>query len=244
MTELRTEPDAQTVMEGPENAPLLVLDRVGEGRVALLASDHVWLWDRGFEGGGPQLELLRHLAHWMMKEPELEEEALTASAVGQVVTITRRTLSWTPDTVVITRPDGTELALTMTEDTQGRFVEEFTGTQQGLYRLNEGDQETVFALGPAAPREFVDTIASAAPIVGMLEARRGGAAILEAGTPDLRTVREGRTATGRGWVGLTPREAFQTTSLRITSLVPPWLFLMLAALLTVFAWLREGRKSA
>lgn len=243
MTELRTEPDAQTVMEGPDNAPLLVLDRVGEGRVALLASDHVWLWDRGFEGGGPQLELLRRLAHWMMKEPELEEEALTASAVGQVVTITRRTLSGTPETVVITRPDGTEFALTLNEDTPGRFVAEFTGTQQGLYRLSEGDQETVFALGPAAPREFVDTIASTAPIASVLEARKGGAALLEDGTPDLRLVREGRTATGRGWVGLTPREAFQTTSLRITSLVPPWLFLMLAALLTVFAWLREGRKS-
>ena len=93
MTELRTEPDAQTVMEGPENAPLLVLDRVGEGSVALLASDHVWLWDRGFEGGGPKLELIRRLAHWMMKEPELEEEALTASAVGQVaVSYTHLTL--------------------------------------------------------------------------------------------------------------------------------------------------------
>jgi hypothetical protein len=56
-----------------------MLDRVGAGRIALLASDQAWLWDRGFEGGGPQAELLRRLAHWMMGEPELEEEALSAT---------------------------------------------------------------------------------------------------------------------------------------------------------------------
>ena len=79
-------------MSGVGDSPLLVLDRVGEGRVALLGSDQAWLWSRGFEGGGPQLDLLRRLAHWMMKEPELEEEALSAEAVGQTMRITRRTL--------------------------------------------------------------------------------------------------------------------------------------------------------
>src|SRR6056297_423878 len=82
-----------TVMTGADDRPLLVLDRVGEGRVALLASDHAWLWNRGYEGGGPQLELLRRLAHWMMKEPELEEEALWAEATGQQMRIIRRSLS-------------------------------------------------------------------------------------------------------------------------------------------------------
>ena len=86
-------PGAQTVMSGVDGKPLLVLAHEGEGRVAVLASDQAWLWSRGFEGGGPQLELLRRLAHWMMKEPTLEEEALTASAVGQDVTITRRSLT-------------------------------------------------------------------------------------------------------------------------------------------------------
>ena len=63
-------------MMGPEGRPLLVLAREGEGRIAVLGSDQAWLWSRGFEGGGPQLELLRRLAHWLMKEPELEEEVL------------------------------------------------------------------------------------------------------------------------------------------------------------------------
>jgi hypothetical protein len=229
-------------MATPDGAPLLVLDRVGEGRVALLASDHVWLWDRGFEGGGPQLELLRRLAHWMMKEPELEEESLRATATGQIVTVTRQTLGDTPSDVTITQPDGTTARLPLVREDAGRFVAEFTGAQQGLYRLREGEQEIVLAVGPAAPREFLDTIASAAPLATAVAARRGGALSIENGVPDLRLVREGRAASGRGWLGLTPRNAYQTTTLRITSLVPAWLFLLLAAGLTLAAWLREGRR--
>ena len=71
-----TEVDSgQTLMTGPGDKPLLVLNREGEGRVAMLLSDHVWLWARGYEGGGPHVPLLRRLAHWLMKEPDLEEEA-------------------------------------------------------------------------------------------------------------------------------------------------------------------------
>ncbi|MDX1574778.1 MAG: hypothetical protein R3285_01210, partial [Kiloniellales bacterium] len=66
------------VMNGIEERPLLILDRVGEGRVAQVLSDHMWLWSRGFEGGGPQADLLRRVAHWLMKEPDLEEEDLRA----------------------------------------------------------------------------------------------------------------------------------------------------------------------
>src|SRR5262245_28759611 len=64
------------LMSGLEHKPLLVLSRQGQGRMAMLLSDHGWLWARGFEGGGPQTELLRRLAHWLMKEPDLEEENL------------------------------------------------------------------------------------------------------------------------------------------------------------------------
>jgi hypothetical protein len=63
------------VMRGADGQPLLVLNRYGEGRVAMLLSDHGWLWARGFEGGGPHVALYRRIAHWLMQEPSLEEEA-------------------------------------------------------------------------------------------------------------------------------------------------------------------------
>jgi hypothetical protein len=230
-------------MTGPGERPLLILDRVGEGRVALLASDQAWLWDRGFEGGGPQLELLRRLAHWMMKEPELEEDALVAEAEGQTLTITRRALDDAPREVTITGPDGSVTVLPMETVAPGRSQAVFEAPEPGLYRLAEGDLERVTALGPAAPREFEETIASGAKLDPAVRETRGGIVALSEGVPDLRTVREGRVAAGRGWIGITPRDAALTTDLRVSPLVAAWLFLALAALLSVAAWLREGRRA-
>ncbi|MEL6206951.1 MAG: hypothetical protein AAFR47_16795 [Pseudomonadota bacterium] len=231
-----------TVLEGVGERPLLVLDRVGEGRVALLASDHAWLWSRGYEGGGPQLELLRRLAHWMMKEPELEEEALTAIAEGGEVTLTRRTLGDAPGPVEVTGPNGETFSLELTEERPGRFTGTFETVETGIFRLSEGEMEAIVGVGPAAPREFEETIASAAALQPAVDALRGGVLRIEDAIPGLRQVREGRVAAGRGWIGITPREAYLTADVRITPLVAPLLFLLLAIGLTVGAWLREGRR--
>ncbi|MGP1356755.1 hypothetical protein [Roseicyclus sp.] len=232
----------QTVMTGVDDAPLLMLDRVGEGRVALLASDHAWLWDRGYEGGGPQLEMLRRLAHWMMGEPDLEEEALVARADGQTVTVTRRTLADDAADVTVTYPDGTEDVLALEETSPGRHTAEIDGAAQGLYRFTDGTLETVIALGPAAPREFEETIASDARLAPVVEPLTGAVLRLEDGFPDLRRVAEGRNASGRGWIGLTTREAYLTTDVTVTPLVSAWLFLLVASALMLGAWLREGRR--
>ncbi len=234
----------ETLMTGPGNRPLLQLAREGEGRVAVLASDHIWLWGRGYEGGGPQLELLRRLAHWMLKEPELEEEALTATAKGATLTITRRTiLEEPPGPLTITGPDGAEVKLDLPETAPGRFSVDWDAPEMGLYRLDQGELTRVVAVGPSAPREFVETIATGDLMAPVVEAAGGGILRLEDGTPDLRQVRAGRPATGRGWIGITPREAYVTEDIRVAALLPGWLYLLLAAGLAVAAWLIEGRKS-
>ena len=237
-----TATSGNVVMTGIDDRPLLILDRVEEGRVALLASDQAWLWNRGYEGGGPQLELLRRLAHWMMGEPELEEEALTASAEGQTVRIERRTLSEDVPPLTITGPDGTVTELPLSSAAPGRFEAVFTGPEIGLYRLENGDQISVIGLGPAAPREFVETIANAAVLEPAVSALRGGINRLEEGLPSLRNVRAGRPAAGRGWIGLTPRDAYETRDVRQTPILPAWLVLILSAGLITAAWLREGRR--
>lgn len=232
----------QIVMSGPQDKPLLVLDRVEQGRVAVLASDQAWLWGRGYEGGGPQLELLRRLAHWMLKEPELEEESLTATAKGDVLTITRRSLADVPPgDLTITAPDGSTTVLPMPELSPGRYGLDWKAPEMGLFRLAQGDLVRVVAVGPSAPREYTETIATGdglAPIVAPLQ---GGILRLQDGTPSLRLVREGRPAAGRGWIGVTPRDAFVTEDLRVAALLPAWLLLTLAAGLAVAAWLVEGR---
>ena len=229
-------------MAGVDDRPLLMLDRVGEGRVALLASDHAWLWNRGFEGGGPQLELLRRLAHWMMKEPELEEDALSVTAEGQTMTIVRRTLEDSVGDVEITGPDGTTETIELEETSPGRFTADWTAPEAGLYRLREGDAEAVIALGPASPREFEETIATGQKALPAVDPTGGGIRRIEEDVPDLRQVRPGRAAAGRGWLGVTPREAYLTTDVSIAPLLPAWAWLLLASALIVGAWLREGRR--
>lgn len=230
------------VMSGFEESPLLVLDRVGEGRVALLASDHAWLWSRGFESGGPQLELLRRLAHWMMKEPELEEEALWAEPNGQTLRIIRRSLSSEVGSVSVTSPSGVQTELALTEVEPGRFEATYEGNEIGLFRLKNGDTSAVIGLGPSAPREFIQTVASAVQLEPVIESAGGGIARLSDGLPNLRHVRSGRPASGRNWLGLTPRNAYRTTGVEQVPLLPEWLVLALVSLFIITAWLREGRR--
>ncbi|WP_170364065.1 DUF7408 domain-containing protein [Ruegeria arenilitoris] len=232
----------ELLMTGVDDRPLLVLDRVGEGRVALLASDHAWLWSRGYEGGGPQLELLRRLAHWMMKEPELEEEALWAEANGQSMRIIRQTLNEEVGPVTVTRPNGDTLEVPLRELSPGRFEAQYFGPEIGLYRLQEGELSSVIGLGPAAPREFERTIATAEILEPVMAGMRGGVIRVEDGLPAIRNVRAGRPAAGRGWIGLTPREAYETRDVTQAGLLPPWLVLLLAGGFLLAGWLREGRR--
>ena len=230
------------VMEGAGERPLLVLDRVGEGRIALLGSDQAWLWDRGFEGGGPQAELLRRLAHWMMAEPELEEEALNVSGEGTRLTIERRSMLDGPHVAQVTGPDGETVPVELDEQAPGRFRARIDAGQQGLFRVSDGDLDAVVVLGPANPREYERTITTADEMAPLISATRGGVARIQDGLPQIRRVPEGRTAAGRGWMGITPREAHAVTDMRLAALMPPWAWLILAAGLILGGWLREGRR--
>ncbi|WP_127902606.1 hypothetical protein [Solirhodobacter olei] len=242
--EVTAKPKSQVVMSGVDGKPLLVLSHEGKGRVAVLASDQAWLWSRDFEGGGPQLELLRRLAHWMMKEPSLEEEALTASAVGQDVTITRRSLTEEKRSVSVTGPDGKVTVLPMKETSPGAWTVTWHAPDMGLYKLAQGKLKAVVGVGPSAPKEFEQTIASGAKLAPLVDRHRGGVIPVEDGIPDIRLVRAGAAAAGRGWIGITPRHAYVTTDVRVEPMLPAWALLLLAGLLAIAAWLVEGRRRA
>ena len=233
------------LMTGLQGRPLLMVDRVGDGRVALLASDHAWLWDRGFEGGGPQAELLRRLAHWSMKEPDLEEEALLATVTANGLLVTRRSLTdEAVSALEVTTPSGEIITVTLVEVAAGRYEGMISNDELGLYRLRSDDLEVVAALGPAAPQEFVQTIASAETLRLTLAKTGGGVMLISEGFPKLRDVRSGRPAHGLGWIGLVARDAFTVQGVQIKPFLPAWIYLLLVAVGLVGGWLREGRRSS
>ena len=230
----------QTLMTG-QGKPLLVLDRVGKGRVAELMSDQTWLWARGFEGGGPQAELLRRLAHWLMKEPELEAEALSATIVGNDIQIVRRTMAARTPDVTLTMPSGKSVKLVLVKSEPGIWRANSKAGELGLYRATDGILSTVTAAGPLNPKEVADMRASDEVLAPQAQATGGSIHWLEDGMPDVRRVAAGDGASGSGWIGLRSNGAYRVTALEQSKLMPQWLALLLIVGGLLLAWRLEGR---
>src|SRR6202030_3035439 len=162
------------VMNGERGDPLLVLDRVGKGRVAQLLSDQMWLWARGFEGGGPQGELLRRLAYWLMKEPDLEENDLRAMVEGDRLVVTRQSLEPDDRPVTVTAPDGSKRSLTLSPESGGRSTGSPPISGKGLYRVSDGTRTALAAAGPLNPVEFADVRATPEKLAPLAQASGGG----------------------------------------------------------------------
>jgi len=230
------------VMSGGEGRPLLILDRVGEGRVAQLLSDHMWLWSRGYEGGGPQAELLRRVAHWLMREPDLEEEDLRATVSGASLEITRRSLSPQLPPIEVTSPSGAQRQITLQPGPGGRTSARIPATETGLYRISDGKRTAMAAAGPLNPREFQDMRASAEPLAGLIEASGGTVVRLATDDPpSVRKVKPSRDRFGRGWIGITANGAYVVTGVSQAPFLPTPVLLLLILGAGLFAWYREGR---
>jgi hypothetical protein len=235
-----------TVMEAPDGSPLLLLDRVGEGRVALLLSDHIWLWSRGHDGGGPQQELLRRIAHWLMRETELEEEDLTARIEAGRLTVTRRSLAeGPPPEIAVTAPDGSVTRALPEVTGGGRAVLSLPANRPGVWQASDG-RRTAFAASAAAnPLEMADLRADPERLRPLLAGTGGAARYIGDGAapnlPELRRVAPGRDVAGSGWIGLRRNGDHTVTGISAMPLLPPWLALMLVLGAAVAAWRREGR---
>jgi hypothetical protein len=233
---------SQVLMSGAGERPLLVLDRIGEGRVAQLLSDQQWLWARGFEGGGPQGLLLRRLVHWLMQEPELEEEVLHAEAQGRSLAIERRSLEALPDSVTLTTPSGRieEVPLEPAREGIGRALVD--ASEAGLYRITDRDLNAYAAVRPIGARELADMRASAEPLAPLVEASGGAVTWLaDRGAPAVRKVAHGRALAGRDWLGIHRTDGYLVTGATQQSLLPALLALLLLLGTLGFAWYREGR---
>lgn len=235
----------EVLMEAEDGGPLLVLDRVENGRVALLLSDHAWLWRRGVDGGGPHTELFRRLAHWLMQEPELEEERLTADIAAGVLSLTRRTTGAAPEPVVVTTPSGGEFAVALEPAGPGLYRGSSPINETGLHRARSGDVTAVAASGPLNPVEFADLRATDALLTPLTERTSGG--VVFAGTgdgvdaPAIRRTRVNEAQAGRGWIGLPRRNAAIAREQTTIPLLPALLGLALAFAAIGAAWYREGR---
>ncbi len=232
---------APPVMATPDGSPLLILDRVGEGRVALLLSDQIWLWSRGHQGGGPQAELLRRIAHWLMKETALDEEALRATIEDGTLRVERRTMEeGPPGQVTVISPGGATVAAPLVAGLPGHSTASMPAAEPGVYQVSDGAHVTYTAATVANPREIADLRATATVLQPVARASGGSVRFIGAGVPELRRTEPGREASGSGWVGLPRRRDHVVTGLDAVPLLPPWAALPLLLALVVVAWRKEG----
>ncbi len=245
----------RNLLNGIEEKPLLVLDRKGKGRVALLASDHAWLWARGFDGGGPHTDLLRRLAHWLMKEPDLEEERLLANAKGLTLTIERRTMEETVRPVGVSEPGGQNSQVALEKAGPGIFRATLEVRAPGLYKLQSpstaGQLTAVALAGIDDPKEMSEVTATDEKMKPIADATGGGVfwtrgnGLLSSATgvelPRISMLSNARVLAGSGWLGLKDREAFVTKGVKVTPMFNGLAALTALLALVALAWWREGR---
>ena len=243
-------PSGSTLMSGANEAPLLVLRREDKGRVALLLSDHAWLWARGYREGGPHLDLLRRLAHWLMKEPGLEEEALRATVAGREIRIERQTMGEDPGPVTVTGPSGAERSIAVRDEKPGLYAAQMQSRELGLHSVRSGDLVAFVSVGPANPRELADVFSDTERLRSIAEATGGsvrriaGDAGDDVTVPRIQAVRSGTRFAGADWIGVRPSDSAIVRGVSVFPLAIGLLGLALLIGATLAAWIAEGRNRA
>ncbi|WP_076867110.1 hypothetical protein [Bradyrhizobium mercantei] len=233
------------VMTGADGKPLLLLSRFGEGRVALLLSDQIWLWARGYEGGGPHLDLLRRVSHWLMKQPDLDEEALRMQVQGKDLMVVRQTMADTVAPVTVTSPSGTTHELTLTAGDPGEWRATLPANELGLWQATDGTLKALINVGPTNPKEFSEVTSTTDMLKPLAQATGGDARrIVDGSSLDMPRVVPVRASTifrGDGWLGVKMRDASVVKGVGVLPMFAGLVGLLL--LLGAFAatWLREGR---
>jgi hypothetical protein len=238
--------DAEVLMKGADDRPLLVIGQRGKGRVAVLLSDHTWLWARGYDGGGPNTALLRRIAHWLMKEPELEEETLNATSKGRTLIIERRSIQDKVDPITVTSPSGKKETVTLDKGEHGVWRKAMTVDEQGVYRVASGKLASVVTVGNANARELAAVTATDKPLAPILAETGGGSFWLgrnqdeAVNLPRVVMMRSGHVMHGSDWLGLHRREAYHVKGVRLFPLFTGFLALALLLGLLAATWFREG----
>ncbi|MHC2436186.1 hypothetical protein [Bradyrhizobium sp. USDA 4451] len=233
------------VMTGADGKPLLLLSRFGEGRVALLLSDQIWLWARGYEGGGPHLDLLRRVSHWLMKQPDLDEEALRMQVRGKDLMVVRQTMADTVAPVTVTSPSGATHELTLTAGDPGEWRATLPASELGLWQATDGTLKALINVGPTNPKEFSEVTSTTETLKPLAQATGGDARRIVDGSnldmPRVVPVRASTIFRGDGWLGVKMRDASVVKGVGVLPMFAGLVGLLL--LLGAFAatWLREGR---
>ncbi|PZP54147.1 MAG: hypothetical protein DI586_10255 [Micavibrio aeruginosavorus] len=219
--------EGETIMSGMDGLPLLTLSHVGEGRVAQLTSDQIWLWARGFEGGGPAKELLRRTVHWLMKEPELDETAMKISTDNNNINIKMRGQD-DAQPITVTAPDGTISTLTPAKDQDGWLSAGITNAKDGIYKFSSGNRQKIISLGNVSTPEFTDIVSTDEKLLPIAKVSKGD--VVWAENKNLN-------------FNLRRNQSSSLISSQAKPILPPEIMIIIGLLAGLLLWWNESRKS-
>ena len=245
LVDVRPNADGTSLMSGPDGKPALVLAHEGKGRVAMLLSDQIWLWARDYEGGGPDLDLLRRLSHWLMKQPDLEEEALRLIVHGRDVTVQRQTMADSVSPVTLTSPTGARSTVNLKKVEPGLWRADVTAKELGLWRATDGKLTALANVGPANPLEFQQVTSTTNVLQKIADATGGSARRIAEGNaidlPRVVPVRTSSTFKGDDWIGLKMRDVSVVRGIGVLPIFAGLIGLLLLVGSLAATWAREGR---
>lgn len=235
--ELQVE-SGETLLTGAQGWPLLTTARVGDGRVGVLATDQAWLWSRGHGGGGPHGELFRRLAHWLMGEPELEEERLWLTNDGDGLVVSHQTLAESASDAELAAPDGKVVRVPLAEMRPGLWQGRLAADEAGIYRVKSGALEAIGLMGVHDILEHRNVTPSTEILRPFAEASGGSVRRIADGVPTLRR----SNGSGDSWIGLPRRRTYAVSGIDLVRLLPAWAALAAALAALCLAWLAEAGR--
>lgn len=232
------------LMNAVANKPLLVLNRIGKGRVAQLSSDQVWLWARGYDGGGPHAELMRRIVHWLMKEPELDERALDVQVHKNSVSVRKQNLGQGSETIAVSDPLDNNFSLELKDNGKGWLTADIEAKSLGVYSFEDTSGNRKFAIiGDLNPPELRGVVMTDEKLKPAFQASGGGSVkLVKTPDPKIRFFTSIPSYSGENWISLKRNNDFTVTGVQDIPLLPKWAILLGLILVTAFMWWYEGQR--
>jgi hypothetical protein len=231
------------LLEGPENRPLLILNRIGQGRVAQILSDQSWVWSRSEKNKGPQADLLRRLVHWLMKEPELEENELSAKVENNTILITRNSLVLNNKPISLISPSNKKMEVFLEELGNGKQIGKILSPEQGIWKLSSGSSSISIIVGNYNSSEYLDVRSTEQIIQPIVDKNMGSINWINSqnNIPDIKHLNKSQFQNESKNIQLIKNEKYFIKNLRQTS-ITPWYFILILSIIIIFsAWYRESR---
>jgi len=231
------------LLEGPENRPLLILNRIGQGRVAQILSDQSWVWSRSENNKGPQADLLRRLVHWLMKEPELEENELSAKVEKDTILITRNSLALNSKPVSLISPSNNKMEIYLDELGNGKQIGKVLSPEQGIWKLSSGISSISIIVGNSNSSEYLDVRTTDLIIKPVVDKNMGSITWLNSQNnfPNINHIPRSQMKTESKNIQLIKNKKYFIKNLKQTSITPWYILLILSIVLIFLSWYRESR---